>query len=706
MSHLQSRPKLRSSVISHNSSRSTSIDSRSKTQSPILDSSHHISTESSTDRATFSFVRRTLCSQLGDKGRSACATIDEILPPLTSSNEVDLQLYAFIAIVVREYIQTWYQKITSDQVFVEELVNIFAHCTRALEQRLRKVDLESLLLDEIPELLETHIHAFHVSHLPLHRPPIEHDPRHIYHLLWPIPPLSPVPSDQQDVASRQQQVENESSYRQLLVQGALALLLPTEDLENNCLRSLVTEILSESILGSGIGEKASEPWILWEGITKIAVVAKSQISQTKTQGLMDQSVPSSNNSTCQESFKKGNLNLNVNYSVQKVFWLFLQYSFFVITAIHYLIITYTASSSQACRNKSRKKKLSEESHIDDPDLLLTHQVSKKPILDMKLWSCWAILLNLELRMPWLKAMLSMLQWAALTGPGKIGQTDGIIDKILSYIIHTHILTPTTLPTLLRNARSALFPNNLAAGLSKKPTEAECVAIRRRCAVSILELIPTGVRNVYFGLEWEDMVREVEEEVLCIFEDKFCNKHLLYGLVELILVRLMPELSVTKVSTRKESSSKRRTSTRRTLTDEQRRQICEYKRETPNMRQADIAAQFAIERSTVSKVLKNKEKHLANSTTVCNPPKRKKGKFQKLERTISNWILNEVDKGRNVTDDEIKRQACKFAELTNDPDSLIKCEDKNWLAKFNQRNSSETTRRHSEPNSRAKIISLH
>jgi hypothetical protein len=98
-----------------------------------------------------------LCSQLGEKGRSTPSPIDEILPPLTSSNEVDLQLYAFIAIIIREFVQTWYSKITPDQVFVEEVVNVIAHCTRALEQRLRNVDLESLLLDELPELLEVHV---------------------------------------------------------------------------------------------------------------------------------------------------------------------------------------------------------------------------------------------------------------------------------------------------------------------------------------------------------------------------------------------------------------------------------------------------------------------------------------------------------------------------------------------------------------------
>ena len=83
--------------------------------------------------------------------------IEELLPPLTSSNDVDLQLYALIAIVVKGLVQGWYGKITPDQALVEELVRIVAHCTRALEQRLRRVDLEALIFDEIPELVESHV---------------------------------------------------------------------------------------------------------------------------------------------------------------------------------------------------------------------------------------------------------------------------------------------------------------------------------------------------------------------------------------------------------------------------------------------------------------------------------------------------------------------------------------------------------------------
>jgi len=94
-----------------------------------------------------------------DHARSEPQGIDHLLPPLTSSNEVDLQLYAFIAIIISEYINPWYTKITSDHAFIDELIQIIAHCTRVLEQRLRKVDLEAFALDEIPALLRAHVES-------------------------------------------------------------------------------------------------------------------------------------------------------------------------------------------------------------------------------------------------------------------------------------------------------------------------------------------------------------------------------------------------------------------------------------------------------------------------------------------------------------------------------------------------------------------
>jgi hypothetical protein len=129
--------------------------------------------DTTSDRATAAFIRRTLCSHdvllgNGEKGRNTPRPIEQVLPPLTSSNEVDIQLYGIIAVIIKEFVQTWYSKITPDHVFVDEVLQIIAHCTRALEQRLRKVDLEALLLDEIPELVEAHLSGRFVRSLDEH----------------------------------------------------------------------------------------------------------------------------------------------------------------------------------------------------------------------------------------------------------------------------------------------------------------------------------------------------------------------------------------------------------------------------------------------------------------------------------------------------------------------------------------------------------
>ena len=108
------------------------------------------------DKATAAFVRRVLCPN-NHGGTTDNRPIDELLPPLTSSNEVDLQLYGIIAVIVRELVCSWYGKITPDQGFVDEVVKIIAHCTRALEGRFRTMDLESLLFDDIPDLIAGHV---------------------------------------------------------------------------------------------------------------------------------------------------------------------------------------------------------------------------------------------------------------------------------------------------------------------------------------------------------------------------------------------------------------------------------------------------------------------------------------------------------------------------------------------------------------------
>jgi hypothetical protein len=117
------------------------------------------SNDGTSEKATLSLIRRVLAPETGH-GKDARASpqpVGDVLPPLSSSNEVDTQLYAIIAIIIKDFVYAWYSKITPDHVFVEEVVHTIAHCSRALEGRLRQVDINEIALDEIPALVERHV---------------------------------------------------------------------------------------------------------------------------------------------------------------------------------------------------------------------------------------------------------------------------------------------------------------------------------------------------------------------------------------------------------------------------------------------------------------------------------------------------------------------------------------------------------------------
>lgn len=111
------------------------------------------------ERATFLLIRKTLVADgnHGAESRASPTPIEGVLPPLTSSNEVDVQLYAIVAIVIKDFVSSWYSKISPDRTFVDEVIQIIAHCSRALEQRIRQMDMTELILDELPVLIERHI---------------------------------------------------------------------------------------------------------------------------------------------------------------------------------------------------------------------------------------------------------------------------------------------------------------------------------------------------------------------------------------------------------------------------------------------------------------------------------------------------------------------------------------------------------------------
>lgn len=125
--------------------------------------------------------------------------------------------------------------------------------------------------------------------------------------------------------------------------------------------------------------------------------------------------------------------------------------------------------------------------------------------------------------------------------------------------------------------------------------------------------------------------------------------------------------------------------RRTLTDNDRRRMCQYHEENPTVKQTEIGAMFGVERSTVSKVLRNKEKYLAQEDGSKSPIRRAKGKFPDIERALTNWAMKHQQKGMQLTDQAIKDKARFFAASVGNPEASAKVNSTSWLEKFKQKN---------------------
>ena len=114
---------------------------------------------------------------------------------------------------------------------------------------------------------------------------------------------------------------------------------------------------------------------------------------------------------------------------------------------------------------------------------------------------------------------------------------------MSQYFHKTILNPTLLPKVLLAPRSALFPDNALAPMRQPPTAAKVAEIKRECARTIVETVPLFVRRRYFATDDEDLMRQdIETNVLELFEDQYVNKCLVISAVELVVVRLFPELA--------------------------------------------------------------------------------------------------------------------------------------------------------------------
>ncbi|KAJ5477355.1 hypothetical protein N7539_007499 [Penicillium diatomitis] len=399
-------------------------------------SSREDTQDSVKEKSTGDLIRRVLYPQTSSgHGASSPQPAEEVLPPLTSSNEVDHQLYAILAVIIRDFVYTWYSKITSDQALVNEVLQVIAHCTRALEQRIRQVDVTQLFLDEIPALVEFHIRSYRLSKEGSSLSGLPTSRRALYHELNPHPGLLPIP-DPTDPDTVTAQAENEAVYRRLLANGTLAVLLPTEDLGNSSLRYLVGDIVSDLILGKQIGARVCQGWFLWEIIGKAADAGQRReaskgsnsptdvgASQLDKFGLLhDEDAPAKTDDNRQSR-------------TAVWLWSILQNIYLVYLGLRFVVTGLFQVASGSKKAASRDGSVSipaATSYVSHAEGLHTWSsegaTTKIPVLDYRLYSMLSQVLCIPSRLPWLSGILALARHMTLAGPGRIGKSDGILDR--------------------------------------------------------------------------------------------------------------------------------------------------------------------------------------------------------------------------------------------------------------------------------------
>jgi hypothetical protein len=264
-------------------------------------------------------------------------------------------------------------------------------------------------------------------------------PLQLYHALDPHPALSPV-ADPNSPEPSPEQVQNEAIYRQLLVQGALAVLLPTEDLENASLRTLVGDIVADLILGQAVAEKVCEGWFLHEAITKVVDIIRARIEpkasgeelHQDTRSRLEQFGLLSNKATEVPRYSSENRQSRPSAMFwQAMQWIFMGSIFvrFVLVGMfqsrrlpaRFVHIPSNASSPIRTKTASGRSVASHPTPTDDDP-------SPRSVLTYRVFGFISTLLDLSARMPWLASSFAFVENELSLGPGRLGSTNSILDK--------------------------------------------------------------------------------------------------------------------------------------------------------------------------------------------------------------------------------------------------------------------------------------
>src|SRR5260363_297408 len=99
-----------------------------------------------------------------------------------------------------------------------------------------------------------------------------------------------------------------------------------------------------------------------------------------------------------------------------------------------------------------------------------------------------------------------------------------------------------------------------------------------------------------------------------------------------------------------------------LTAAQKQEICKAKEQNQNIKNIDLANQYSVGKSTITDILKEKERWLAIAVEEQGEIKKFCGpKWPKLEDALGLWVDNALNTGQDIDGHILKTKAKFFAD---------------------------------------------
>lgn len=225
------------------------------------------------------------------------------------------------------------------------------------------------------------------------------------------------------------------------------MLLPTEDLANACLRTLVTDIIADLILGRALADKVCEPWFLHGAVSKVVEIVTSRASgETVTHQKASQHEDRTSRLekfgllSSKTADQENNSSEQHQSSTSVWIWKLLQCAFIAYQSLRFILVGIAhaqhlprrvahnqhpvdISTSASSSVHSQKSPASSTRRLSD-----AHSRSPRAVINYRLFSCISTILDLSVRMPWLASSLGFWQHVLNDGPGRYASANSTLDK--------------------------------------------------------------------------------------------------------------------------------------------------------------------------------------------------------------------------------------------------------------------------------------